>query len=47
MPSPRRLQERCHGSGAVDSEGEILDLLAHEQRDQAAAVKLMRKLLKK
>jgi len=32
---------------AVDHEGEILDLLVQRRRDKAAAVKLMRKLLKK
>ena len=32
---------------AVDSEGEILDLLVQPKRDKAAALKLMRKLLKK
>ena len=32
---------------AVDDEGEILDLLVQRRRDNAAAVKLMRKLLKK
>src|SRR5690349_8249535 len=32
---------------AVDAEGEVLDLLAQRQRDKAAAVKLLRKLLKK
>src|ERR687884_1709474 len=32
---------------AVDSEGEILDLLVQPRRDKAAAVKLNRKLLKK
>jgi putative transposase len=32
---------------AVDSEGEVLDLLAQRRRDKAAALKLMRKLLKK
>jgi putative transposase len=32
---------------AVDSEGEVLDLLVQRRRDKAAAVKLMRKLLKK
>jgi transposase-like protein len=32
---------------AVDSEGEVLDLLVQKRRDTAAAVKLMRKLLKK
>ena len=32
---------------AVDREGEILDLLLQPKRDKAAALKLMRKLLKK
>jgi transposase-like protein len=32
---------------AVDDKGEILDLLVQRRRDKAAAVKLMRKLLKK
>ena len=32
---------------AVDSEGEILDLLVQPKRDKTAAVRLMRKLLKK
>jgi putative transposase len=32
---------------AVDSEGEVLDLLVQPKRDKAAALKLMRKLLKK
>jgi transposase-like protein len=32
---------------AVDSEGEVLDLLGQPNRDKAAALKLMRKLLKK
>jgi putative transposase len=32
---------------AVDSEGEILDILVHPKRSKAAALKLMRKLLKK
>ncbi len=32
---------------AVDSEGEVLDLLMQRRRDKAAAEKLMRKLLKK
>ena len=32
---------------AVDSEGEILDLLVQAKRDKAAALRLMRKLLKK
>ena len=33
--------------GAVDDEGEVLDLLVQRRRDKAAAVKMMRKLLKK
>jgi transposase-like protein len=32
---------------AVDDEGEVLDLLVQRRRDKLAAVKLMRKLLKK
>ena len=32
---------------SVDDEGEVLDLLVQRRRDKAAAVKLMRKLLKK
>ena len=32
---------------AVDDEGEVLDLLVQRRRDRAAAVNLMRKLLKK
>ncbi len=32
---------------AVDSEGEVLDILAQPRRDKKAALKLMRKLLKK
>ena len=32
---------------AVDDEGDVLDLLVQRRRDKAAAVKLMRKLLKK
>ena len=32
---------------AVDSEGEILDLLVQSRRDKGAALRLMRKLLKK
>jgi putative transposase len=32
---------------AVDDEGEVLDLLVERRRDKAAALKLMRKLLKK
>jgi transposase-like protein len=32
---------------AVDSEGEVLDLLVQRRRNKGAAIKLMRKLLKK
>ena len=32
---------------AVDDEGEVLDLLVQRRRDKDAAVKLLRKLLKK
>ncbi len=32
---------------AVDSEGEVLDILVQARRDRAAAVRLMRKLLRK
>ena len=32
---------------AVDDEGEVLDVLVQRRRDKAAALKLMRKLLKK
>jgi len=32
---------------AVDSEGEVLDVLVQRKRDSRAALKLMRKLLKK
>ena len=32
---------------AVDSKGEVLDVLIQRRRDQAAALKLMRKLFKK
>ena len=32
---------------AVDSEGEILDMLVQSRRDKAAALRLLRKLLKK
>ena len=31
---------------AVDSEGEVLDILVQPRRDRKAALKLMRKLLK-
>ena len=32
---------------AVDSEGQVLDILIQRRRDKAAALKLLRKLLKK
>jgi putative transposase len=32
---------------AVDSEGEILDMLVQPRRDKVAALRLMRKLLRK
>ena len=32
---------------AVDSEGEVLDILVQSRRNKKAALKLMRKLLKK
>jgi putative transposase len=32
---------------AVDSEGEVLDVLVQRRRDRAAALKLLRKLLKR
>jgi putative transposase len=32
---------------AVDSEGEVLDMLVQPGRDKAAAMKLLRKLLKR
>jgi transposase-like protein len=32
---------------AIDDKGEVLDLLVQRRRDKAAAVKLLRKLLKK
>src|SRR5580658_8817952 len=38
---------RCWLWRAVDDEGEVLDLLVQRRRDEAAAVKLMRKLLNK
>jgi putative transposase len=33
--------------GAVDAEGEVLNVLVQSKRDQRAALMLMRKLLKK
>jgi hypothetical protein len=41
------LRAGSSGFGAVDDEGEVLDLLVQRRRDKTAAVKLMRKLLKK
>jgi putative transposase len=38
---------RMYLSRAVDSEGEVLDLLVQPRRDTAAALRLMRKLLRK
>jgi putative transposase len=38
---------RVHLWRAVDSEGEVLDVLVQPRRDKAAALKLMRKLLRK
>jgi transposase-like protein len=38
---------RIHLWRAVDREGEVLDILVQSRRDKAAALKLMRKLLKK
>jgi len=32
---------------SVDSEGEVLDVLVQKRRNKAAALKLLRKLLKK
>jgi transposase-like protein len=32
---------------AIDAEGEVLDVLVHSRRNKWAALKLMRKLLKK
>src|SRR6267154_2755222 len=39
--------ERMYLWRAVDSEGEVLDIVVQRGRDKAAALKLMRKLLKK
>ena len=38
---------RMYSWRAVDSEGEVLDLLVQRRRDTAAAVKLLRNLMKK
>jgi putative transposase len=39
--------ERVHLWRTVDDEGEVLDVLVQRRRDKAAALKLMRKLLRK
>src|ERR1700751_5386979 len=39
--------ERLYLWGAVDDEGEVLDMLGQRRRDSWAALRLMRKLLKK
>ena len=39
--------QRMYMWRAVDSEGEVLDVLIQRRRDKAAALKLLRKLLKK
>jgi putative transposase len=39
--------QRMYMWRAVDSEGEVLDILIQRRRDKAAALKLLRKLLKK
>ena len=39
--------QRIYMWRAVDSEGEVLDLLVQRRRDKAAALRLLRKLLKK
>src|SRR6516164_2653405 len=39
--------ERMHLSRAVGHEGEVLDMLVQRRRDSRAALRLMRKLLKK
>ena len=36
-----------HICGAVDDEGEVLEVLAQSRRNKRAALKLMRKILKK
>ena len=42
-----RCTSRSMGGCAVDAEGEVLDVLLQSKRDKRAALKLMRKLLKK
>jgi len=41
------VRQRPPGRGTVDAEGEVLDVLVQAKRDKHAALKLMRKLLKK
>jgi putative transposase len=41
------LANGCTCGGAVDHEGEVLDMLVQRRRDKRAALRLMRKLLKK
>ena len=40
-------EANASGSGVRWTEGEVLDILVQRRRDKAAAVKVMRKLLKK
>ena len=44
---PPSTENGCIYGGAVDSEGEVLDILVQSRRNKKAALKLMRKLLKK
>jgi hypothetical protein len=47
-PQCRRSSEPLHALWrAVDAEGEVLDVLVQTRRNKRAALKLMRKLLKK
>ena len=41
------LDAKCICGGTVDSEGEVLEILVQPQRDRAAAVRLLRKLLRR
>ena len=43
----RIARERMYLWRAVDHEGEVLDMLVQRRRDSGAALRLMRKLLKK
>jgi putative transposase len=47
MKSISRSMARMAYLWRVDAEGEVLDVLVQSKRDQRAALKLMRKLLKK